>query len=205
MSPEVPGSSRRRRLWAAIRSRGYGSAPSVSKRLVTIAFVALAAIVLLWLVALRPAGDDDGITLVVDEPQLVSSSQLAEYAAEAGGPVYWLGEREGAEVELRETSDGRLYVRYLEEGSEAGEETESLAVGTYPSPGGVRTLHKAARGAGGSELGRADDGALVLIDPSSPNNVHLAYPGDEVQVEVYSPVPGQALRLASDGAVELVR
>jgi hypothetical protein len=204
MRPEAPAGGEGRRSQPAIRGRGYGSALSVSKRLVTVAFVALAAIVLLWLVALRPDGDDDGVTLVVDEPQLVSSSQLAEYAAEAEGPVYWLGEREGAELELRESSDGRLYVRYLEKGSESGDEVESLAVGTYPSPGGVRTLRKAARGAGGPELGRADDGALVLIDPGSPNNVHLAYPGDRVQVEVYSPVPGQALRLASAGAVEPV-
>jgi hypothetical protein len=33
------------------------------------------------------------------------------------------------------------------------------------------------------------------------NNVYLAYPGQDVQVEVYSPTPGEAARLVQQGKI----
>jgi hypothetical protein len=36
---------------------------------------------------------------------------------------------------------------------------------------------------------------------SSRTNVYLAFPGEDVQVEVYSPVPGAAARLVSQGKI----
>ncbi len=143
---------------------------------------------------------DDEVTLTVDEPEIVSASQLSDLAADADPPIYWVGERDGVEYEVTETSTGRFYVRYLEDGAEAGDErAEFVTVGSYPSRNGVGSLRRAADNRGGSELGKTADGAVLLIDPSSPNNAHFAYRGDEFQVEVFSPVPGEALRLASEG------
>lgn len=149
---------------------------------------------------------DDEVTLTLDEPQSVSVSELEDLAGERGDPIYWLGERDGAEYEVTESSSGRFYIRYLEGEADAGDErAEFLTVGTYPSRNGSVALRRAARNRDGAELARTDDGAVLLIDPGSPGNAHLAYRGEDVQIEVFSPTAGEALRLASRGAVQQVR
>lgn len=163
----------------------------------------LAVALLAWLAVLLL--HDDDVSPIVGEPHIVTASQLADFAAGTGHSVYWLGERADARYELTETAAGRVFVRYLEGGVEPGDERAEFAtVGTYPVENGVAALRKAAREREGAELGRTDDGAVLLIDPSSPNNAHLAYPGAKLQIEVFSPVPGDALRLAAGGDVQPV-
>jgi hypothetical protein len=165
--------------------------------LLVVLSVALVAAVIVWLVN----GDDSS---TAGEPEVASVSQLSDFAAEEGTPVYWLGPRRNATYELTDTQ-GRIYVRYLTGGAEAGDErAKFIAVATYPGGGGIASLHKAAREEEGARLGKTDDGAVLLVDPTSPNNAHLAYPGANLQIEVYSPVPGEALRLAARGAVRPV-
>ncbi|MGC1853046.1 MAG: hypothetical protein WA687_11465 [Solirubrobacterales bacterium] len=164
--------------------------------LLVVLSVALIAAVVIWLV-----GDDDSSPAA--ESEIVTATQLP--ATKQGKTVYWLGERPSTSYELTESPSGRVYIRYLTGGAEAGDErTVFLTVATYPEEDAIAALRRAAREQDGARLGRTDDGAVLLVDPSSPNNAHLAYPGTNLQVEVYSPVPGQALRLASDGAVQPV-
>lgn len=166
--------------------------------LLVVLSVALIALVVVWLVR-----DDD--SSVAEEPEAVPVTQLSEFAADQSKPVYWLGERPNETYELTETPSGRVYIRYLTGDAEAGDERATfVTVGTYPDGDGIAQLRRAAREQEGAELGKTDDGAVLLIDPTSPNNAHLAYPGANLQIEVYSPVPGQALRLASRGAVQPV-
>jgi hypothetical protein len=148
---------------------------------------------------------EDEVSLTPGEPEVVSVEQLSDLAAEREGPVYWLGEREGVEYEVTETSGGRFYVRYLEGGAEAGDErAEFLTVATYPSRNGVAALRGVVRGGDGAKLARTDDGAVLLMDPSLPQSAHLAYREADLQIEVYAPQAGEALRLASRGAVESI-
>ena len=166
------------------------------KVLLVVLSVALVGMVVVWLVR-----DDDSSTTAA-EPEIVTTTQ---FPVEQGKTVYWLGKRPGARYELTESSSGRVYIRYLTGDAEAGDDrTDFLTVATYPEEDGIAALRRAAREQDGAELGRTDDDAVLLIDPSSPNNAHLAYPGANVQIEVYSPTPGQALRLASRGAVQPV-
>lgn len=168
--------------------------------LLVVLSVALVAVVLIWAL-----GGDDSPTPTVDEPEAVSASELSDFADEQGKPVYWLGERPGETYELTDSSSGRIYVRYLPQGVNAGDKRASfVTVATYPESNGVVALRKAAREEDGAKLGKTDDGAVLLIDPASPKNAHLAYPGANLQVEVFSPVPGEALRLAARGAVQPV-
>jgi hypothetical protein len=166
--------------------------------LLVVLSLALIALVVVWLVR-----DDDSSSEA--EPEIVSATQFTEVTAEEGKPIYWLGERPGARYELTESPSGRVFIRYLTGGAEAGDErADFLTVATYPGDSGIAELRRAAREGKGAELGKTDDGAVLLIDPTAPNNAHLAYPGPNLQIEVYSPVPGQALRLASRGAVQPV-
>jgi hypothetical protein len=151
-------------------------------------------------------GGDNEVSLTPGKAQIVSASELADFAAESDAPIYWVGEREGAEYELTETASGRIYIRYLRGGAEAGDpRSKFLTVGTYPAKNGVAALRRVARSTEGAKLKRTRDGALLMIDPSSEDNVHLAYPGGETQVEVYSRVPGQALLVSAAGKVREVR
>jgi hypothetical protein len=155
--------------------------------------------------SLVSCGGSDKVSLTPGQPQVLSASQLSDFAGEQAEPVYWLGEREGAEYEVTETPQGRIYIRYLEGGAEAGDpRAKFLTVGTYPTKDGISALRVALANRAGARLARTNDGAVLLVDPASPKNAHLAYPGDGVQVEVFSPVPGAALRLASAGDVQPV-
>jgi hypothetical protein len=168
--------------------------------LLTVLSVALVAAVALWIFR-----DDDSSSSTAGEPDVVTIAELSNFAAAQGTPVYWLGERGDETYELTDSPSGRVYVRYLPEGTEAGDERANfVTVATYPSENGVAELRKAARTESGAKLSKTDDGAVLLIDAGSPDNAHLAYPGANLQVEVYSPVPGEALRLAARGAVRPV-
>lgn len=168
--------------------------------LLVILSVALIAVVVVWLVH-----DDDSSSPKAGEPEAASASQLSEFAAEHGEPIYWLGARQGESYELTDTKSGRVYIRYLTDGAEAGDErADFVTVATYPGQDGIAMLRKAASEQKGAKLAKTDDGAVLLIDPASPDNAHLAYPGANLQVEVYSPVPGEALRLAARGDVQPV-
>jgi len=165
---------------------------------------AVLCVVLLAMIAAWSVGCGDDAP-AAGEARIVSAAELSEVAADASSPIYWLGERAGTEVELTEEDSGRIYVRYLEDGADAGDEgAESLTVGTYPSKDGVAELRRAARNGEGTVAARTDDGAVLLVDPASPNSAHLAYPDGGSQIEVFSPKPGEALRLASRGAVRPV-
>jgi hypothetical protein len=166
----------------------------------------LAVLALPILLSACGEAEDEEVSLVPGKPAVVSSSQLADFAAEADGPIYWVGEREEAEYELTETASGRIYVRYLRGGAEAGDpRSKFLTVGTYPTEDAIAALKRVARSTEGAKLKRTRDGALLMIDPSAEGNVHLAYPGSETQIEVYSRVPGQALLLSAAGKVREVR
>lgn len=167
--------------------------------LLAVLSVALIAAVAVWITR------DDSSSPAPGEPEAVSTSELSDFAAEQDTPVYWLGERGDDSYELTDSASGRVYIRYLPEGIDAGDERANfVTVATYPSSNGVAELRKAAREEPGAKLGKTDDGAVLLIDPTSPNNAHLAYRGANLQIEIYSPVPGEALRLAARGAVRPV-
>ncbi len=170
--------------------------------LLVVLSVALIAAVVVWVVH----GDDSSSSSAAGEAEAATAAELSEFAAAQGKPVYWLGERRNDSYELTDSSSGRVYIRYLTGGAEAGDERAAfITVATYSADHGVAALRKAAREQQGAKLGKTDDGAVLLIDPNSPNNAHLAYPGANLQIEVYSPVPGEALRLAARGDVQPVR
>lgn len=179
--------------------------PSSSRLPLIGAILAVVAVVLIvWLVFLND-DDEDTAPAADGRPAIVDPDDLSDVADRAGHPIYWVGEQDGKELELTETSNGRVYVRYLDEGTEPGiRSARFLTIATYPLANPIIGLRRTAKQRKGAELARSRDDAVVLVDPATPGSVRLAYPGSEQQIEVYSPDPKQALRLATSGDVEPV-
>lgn len=134
-------------------------------------------------------------------PRLVDVDELAELEGALGHPVYWAGERPPDRLELKREAGGNVFLRYLPPGVEAGDARQDfLTVGTYPLVDPVEALRRTAAESG-SSLRTAADGAALLVSPSSRGSVYLAYPGSDLQIEVYDPSPGRALRLIRSGAI----
>jgi hypothetical protein len=161
--------------------------------------VALAVGVIAWVVG----GDDEGGEAAppATESRIVEAAELANAAALLDHPVYWAGPMAGAELELTEGEDGSSQVGYLDEGAEAGEESpDAPTIGSYPLPDPAGALDRFAAEPG-SVVERGRGGLEVVYARSSPSSVYFVPAGEGVQVEVYDPRPGRALRLALSGRV----
>jgi hypothetical protein len=163
--------------------------------------IVLAAGLSAWLVVLLLTGGDD-FKLTTGEPQIASVSDLESWVEDTGRTIYWVGERAGTAYELTETSSGRVYVRYLPEGAEAGDPAPGyVTVGTYPVNDAAGALRDAAKAKQGGELAMSKNGAVVLLEKHRAENVHMAFPNSNEQIEIYSPEPKVALRYASGDQV----
>jgi hypothetical protein len=131
-------------------------------------------------------------------PVAVSEDELVALAGDLGHPVYWAGAEPNTTMELTVVATGSVYVRYLPSGTEVGAKKPAITVATYPVADAYAVTQ---RGASGSVVVDAPDDAFAMRSKSSKTNVYLAYPDEDVQVEVYSPVPGEAEQLVSEGKI----
>ena len=112
--------------------------------------------------------------------------------------------RAAREDEVTETSDGRVYIRYLAPSASAGTKTPYLTVGTYPVKNALDTTKAAASG-GDTKTLDVGDGGFAFYSTSSPTNVHLAYQDSDYQIEVYDPSAERAHDLVTSGRVTEVK
>lgn len=163
--------------------------------------VALAALAG-WIFLL--GGEDEPASPELGEPTALSPSELADFARSIEQPVYWAGEQAGTTYELTHEGGGRMYVRYLTEGAEPGDEQPHyLTIGTYPVPDAYAVLKSAAE-QDGAIAEKAPGGALAVSYENEPTSVYLAEPGSDYQVEIYDASPEKALEVALSGAVRPV-
>ena len=76
-------------------------------------------------------------------------------------------------------------------------------MGSYPSLNAFGNLRSYAERSD-ARTSRVENGGLVVTVPGSPTSVYLAYPHEDVQVEVYDPEPERALNLVKTGVVRPV-
>lgn len=170
-------------------------------RMAVLGLLAIAGVVILAIVLLGGDGDDSSTSAEAEsEAVALSEAELLAQASGLGGPAYWVGPRAGTEsYELTTTEDGRIYIRYLTGDAEAGDESaEFISVGTYPFPAAKAGLQRSARGSGG-EVEQGQGYELLVGDNDNAYVVFDDEPG--LQVEIYSPQPGEAEQLARDGAL----
>jgi hypothetical protein len=181
---------------AAMRRAGKDKG---AKRTLILAAVAVAVVVAVVLIA--GGGDDDSASKA---PRVLSVAELIEQVDDLGRPVYWVGPQPDSEgYELTTAEDGSVFLRYVLEGA-SGEDppAEYLTVGTYPVADAAGALLSAKESNPGAKLSE-HEGYQVL--EGGPKNVYVAFsaqPG--VQIELYSPEPAEADRLANAGLLTTI-
>ncbi len=134
-------------------------------------------------------------------PVALSAAGLGREAKHTGKPIYWAGPRKGFSYEVRRTTKGDVYLRYLPKGVHAGAPGASyLTVATYPFVGAFDVLKKLANGKGIA----GPRGSIVYIRPNDPKSVLIAFPGLDYQIEVYDPRASIAASVAKSGRVRPV-
>jgi hypothetical protein len=131
-------------------------------------------------------------------PVARSAEDLKAFAAAIGHPIYWAGPKAGNTYELTQTSSGRVYVRYLPRSVPVGVNKPYLTIATYPYPHALAALKALTNQSGAIQL---DHGGLALVDRAYPKSVHLAYPGSNYEVEVFSPSPARSRQVVVSGQV----
>jgi hypothetical protein len=145
-------------------------------------------------VGIRAAG---GPTLA---PVVLAESALLSHVQSLGQPAYWVGPREGVSYELRRTATG-VYVRYLPSGAKVGAKGAYLTVATYPGTGGFARTEALA----GRHPIRLAGGGIAAVSSKNPKSVYAGFPDLAGQIEVFSPVAGEARKLVGDGLLAPVR
>lgn len=161
------------------------------------------AIVIALVALLVSGGEDEGPAAPPEaESTIVSEEELAERAAALGQPIYWAGPVPGTVLELEQLEgEEGVRVRYLPEGSEAGEApSEALTVGSYPLAEANAALERFAAESG-SVTKKGPGGREVVYSKEKPTSAYFVDPEGSVQVEVYDPSPQKALSLALSGKV----
>jgi hypothetical protein len=161
---------------------------------------ALAAVALAALLVVLLTGDD-GAEVEVGKATEVSAGELREFARDRGGPVYWAGEVPGQKLELTENERDYVYVRYLPDIAPIGDQKPSYTtVATYPVKDAfaVATRQGEARGRVEREV---PGGGVAVYYRARATSVYLAFPGQDVLVEVYDPQAAEARALALSGRV----
>ena len=138
------------------------------------------------------------------QPKAVTVQQLRALESAVGHPVYWVGQQSQVTYELTQTSDGRIYVRYLPRGTKVGDPKPHTTVGTYPLQTPVAAVKAIAKDTGERTFSIAG-GGLAVVDGTHPTSVYVAYPRSNYQIEVFDPSAPRARRLVSSGLVVPVR
>ena len=151
--------------------------------------LAIAAGVIAWL-ALRDRGSSTSNSS--SNVTAFSSDQIANLAASVKHPVFWVGPRQGFTYELSRNGNGAIFIRYLPPGVRVGAGKPYLTVATYPFTGAFPALQAVSTQSGSTPV-NLPHGGLAVLSSSHPENVHVAYPRVDYQVEVYHPKPGLAI------------
>lgn len=160
--------------------------------------LALSVAVIAWLAT---RNDGDSAAPAEAASRIVSAGELDEAAETLGQSVYWAGAVSATELELEELGEGGVRVRYVPEGTKAGEASPALlTIGSYPLSDPKAATEDFA-GRSGSIVRHGRSGTEVVTSEESPTSVYFVSPDNSVQVEVYDPSPQRAMRLARSGRV----
>lgn len=167
-------------------------------RLTSAIVVLLAIAVVVWLLT-KGDGKDSGKV----GPKIVNQQELADLQKSVGHQIYWVGPRPGEQYELTKLSNGRIYIRYLPAGVQAGDTRPAfLSVATYPYPNAFGTLRTLSKKQG--SVSTHVQGGIAVSPGNRRQSVYLAVPGQDFEIEVYDPSARRARKTAFSGQVQPV-
>jgi hypothetical protein len=141
-------------------------------------------------------------------PVAVLPAELRSLATSLGHPIYWAGPRANTTYELWQTSNGYTYIRYVPRNVTAGANTRwrpYLIVATYPMKNAFNVTRTSSSKSKSSITMKLPDGGFAAYAKQHPTNVYVAYPGVNVQVEVYNPLARVTPKLVASGQIVPVR
>jgi hypothetical protein len=138
--------------------------------------------------------------VALTEEQLMDTVKALKITA------YWAGPVEGNLYSLDTRGPGQIYIRYLSDANGLDDTSASYrVVGTYQIKDAFITTQAAGNSVPNSIGFINGDGAAVYYTKDSPNNVYMAFDGEDIQVEIFDPKVGGAIQLASTlDAVEVI-
>ena len=154
--------------------------------------------------AIIPVGSATGRSAGSGRPRAATVPELQALESKLRQPVYWVGPKSGITYEVTQTTDGRIYVRYLPPGARVGEGVPRTTVGTYPFRNPVAAVTAIAKSNGVRAFSIAR-GGIAAIDAHHPTSVYVAFPYSKFQIEVFDPSPTRARRLVRSGLVAPIR
>jgi len=194
--------------------RDTGWARLSSVRIGAVVAIAIAAAFVIWLVV-RGNGDGSSSTNTTTTetttttsggakpvgPIAATPAALRSLSASSGKPIYWAGPRPNTTYEFTRTAGGRAYVRYLPPGAKIGNRSASYTiVGTYPTQDAHNVLKQLSKHPNEKTI-PAPNGAIAVYSTAAPTNIYVAFPGEDVQIEVFDPSVAKARRLVTTGRV----
>lgn len=170
-------------------------------RLAVALVVGAALVLLVWMLlddnkpedSPKPATSNGG-------PEIVSVEALRDIAASSATPIYWVGPPAGSRLELSRPSEERTFVRYLTGDAVVDDSRPFLTVGSYRVANATAALRREGKQADGV-LAKAPEGGVVYFSRNRPESVYLAYPDEDVEIEVFAPDFQQALQLVTAGRI----
>jgi hypothetical protein len=173
--------------------------------------VAAVAAFLVWYFAIRDTGSDNGggstnAAKNVVGPEAATQPDISDLASKNGQPIYWAGDQPNtSDIELTQTADDNVYVRYLTGNASIGTPKPSyLTIGTYPFQNALHAVDVISKEPGAKTFSVANSGTAVQ-NSSSPTSVYVAYPDEKgYEIEVYDPDPAKALALVKSGDIQPV-
>jgi hypothetical protein len=142
-------------------------------------------------------------TAVPVAPEAASLRRIQALAGVAGHSIYWAGPESGLTYELSELSDGRIFVRYLPAGVAVADPNDYATIDTYPVNDAFAAVTAISKEPGATTL-KVPNGGIATVDPKHPTSVYVAFPGSNLEIEVYAPSPQQASHLVTSGAIAAV-
>lgn len=129
----------------------------------------------------------------------MTESQLKNLIVSEKLTVYWTGPMAESFYTLNASKKNQIVLTYLPEKRKSGtaeKVTDTRVVGTYFSPSAFAdSLNVATRNTNVSF--KNVDGNLVFFPKERRTGVFVAIPNSNYQIEIFDPIPGQALSVAS--------
>jgi hypothetical protein len=135
------------------------------------------------------------------KPTAATVAALATAARQLGHPIYWVGPKPGFTYEFVREPDGSTHVRYLPAGVKLGTSKPYLVIATYPFKNAFSAT-KALTKQKSNENVSIPGGGVAVLTKSYPQDIHLAYPNSDYQIEIYDPSAARVRQLVSSGAIQ---